>query len=1188
VNSTINIGSGTTVAVASGIAAPAQAQPVSPSSIIGGGAIDFGSGSQTIAVDDVDANPTDIDLLIGTGINAAGAVVTKTGAGRLDLAPPAGSTVGLNIAAGNVQVDTGVGNVQLTGGTLSGLGTVGTIGTAVAPANGSISPGSTVSPAGTLTSGPGFWGSQTTFVVDLAAGNSDTLAVNGDLNINGATLVANFGSGINVGDTFVIIQETGTGTISGTFTSNDVVFASGQKFTIAYSPSQVTVTRVLADATIALAPVPAPNPATLNQPVTLTATVTPQGGASIIPGTVPVTFNLNGTPIGSAFVGPAGVATLTTTFPAAGTFDITATFDPNQIAFNTVTSSPVSQTVEAPTLDPLAGSQAFISPAVSIGTQDSITFTTTAHSERGNITNYFVEIDGNGITVKVPVPGGTGTPLGDNTFPISETWNGLEADGTTPAPDGSYTAFASVTDAFGNTFTSATTSFTVDNTLPTATAAVTQNVLDPTGKSNLPTTTHITGTVADTNLTGWEVDITNAVTGTPLRVFTGSGSTVGFDWNGKYDPAVLNPSPTDPNLVVAPDGAYTVTVVGLDSGGNRGASTSQGVVLLANGPTLTLGPPTSTVYGQSFTITVTASLPGGSLPLFQPLEAPLTGGTVEIFEGPVGAGTLVGTKTLSAGAFQASVTLPPQNAGSPSFYAVYEHLVPSDFPTATSAPFAHVITKAPISVAANPATKVYGAAAPTLTFAVSGLVNGDTAAGVFGSSTLGTTVTPASPVGTYPNAITNTLVPNGNYQVTGFTSANVVVTKAPLTISANNATRVIGQANPPFTFSVQGLANGDSQASVVGTVTLDTTATPASPIGSYPITVTNATLLSNNYSIGSEPEGTLSVTPQLLPETTFAIGTGAGGIATVSMFGPSGNLIKTLTPFGSFFGGVRTVTADFNGDGVDDLAVGTGPGVAAQVTVLSGTNGAPLFTTFPFDTFQGGVFLAAGDITGDGKAELVVTPDQGGGPRVNIYSGGSFAQMVSYFGINAPDFRGGARAAVGDMNDDGFADVAVSAGFAGGPRVSLWDGKALANLQFHNLVSDFFVFDPVLRNGSYVAIGDVNGDGFGDLIAGAGPGGGPQVKIFSGKDLLNPAIGPASTVPFVNFFAGDPNNRGGVRVAAKTFDQDQFADLLTGVGDGGGDTATAYLGVNLKNGNFDPFLAEDPFPGINTNGVFVG
>jgi hypothetical protein len=174
------------------------------------------------------------------------------------------------------------------------------------------------------------------------------------------------------------------------------------------------------------------------------------------------------------------------------------------------------------------------------------------------------------------------------------------------------------------------------------------------------------------------------------------------------------------------------------------------------------------------------------------------------------------------------------------------------------------------------------------------------------------------------------------------------------------------------------------------------------------------------------------------------------------------------------------------------------------------------------------------------------------------------------------------------MNDDGFADVAVSAGFAGGPRVSLWDGKALANLQFHNLVSDFFVFDPVLRNGSYVAIGDVNGDGFGDLIAGAGPGGGPQVKIFSGKDLLNAAIGPANTVPFVNFFAGDPNNRGGVRVAAKTFDQDQFADLLTGVGDGGGDTATAYLGVNLKNDNFDPFLAEDPFPGINTNGVFVG
>jgi len=308
----------------------------------------------------------------------------------------------------------------------------------------------------------------------------------------------------------------------------------------------------------------------------------------------------------------------------------------------------------------------------------------------------------------------------------------------------------------------------------------------------------------------------------------------------------------------------------------------------------------------------------------------------------------------------------------------------------------------------------------------------------------------------------------------------------------------------------------------------------------------------------------------------------------VNMYAPGGQLLKSITPFGSFFGGVRTTTADFNGDGVDDLVVGTGPGAVAQVTVIDGATGANLFTTFPFEAFTGGVFVAAGDINGDGLAELVVTPDEGGGPRVVAYQGGTFAPMLSYFGINDPSFRGGARAAVGDINGDGFADIAVSAGFQGGPRVSIWDGKALASLQFKNMMPDFFVFDTSLRNGAYLAIGDVNGDGKGDLIAGAGPGGGPHVKIFSGADLLNPAIGPNNTVPFASFFAGDPNNRGGVRVAAKVFDNDLFVDVLTGVGDGGGDTATAYLGATLKNGGTTPFFDLDVFPGLNNNGVFVG
>jgi hypothetical protein len=257
------------------------------------------------------------------------------------------------------------------------------------------------------------------------------------------------------------------------------------------------------------------------------------------------------------------------------------------------------------------------------------------------------------------------------------------------------------------------------------------------------------------------------------------------------------------------------------------------------------------------------------------------------------------------------------------------------------------------------------------------------------------------------------------------------------------------------------------------------------------------------------------------------------------------------------------------------------------VKVFDGKTQAELFRVDPFEaSFLGGVYVAAGDIDGDGRAELIITPDEGGGPRVRVFQGGDFGLRADFFGIDDPNFRGGARAAAADITGDGRADLIVAAGFQGGPRVAFYDATSIGGGQTpRKLFNDIFVFEETLRNGVFVAGGDVNGDGFADLIAGGGPGGGPRVLTLSGADLVGGNL--ANPTALTNFFAGNPDNRGGIRVAAKDLDGDLRADLVVGDGTGAGSRVTGYRGSTFTGGTAPEEFAFEAFPGFN-GGVFVG
>lgn len=430
---------------------------------------------------------------------------------------------------------------------------------------------------------------------------------------------------------------------------------------------------------------------------------------------------------------------------------------------------------------------------------------------------------------------------------------------------------------------------------------------------------------------------------------------------------------------------------------------------------------------------------------------------------------------------------------------------------------------------------------------------------------------PSGPLvaGTSTTVTVQALDANGN--LANFNGSLAVSSTDPAFASSGNLTFVNGTASFTVTFN-----------------------TP----GTQRVTVTAGAIsgTSNVITITAIPP--LPTPTDKLP-TTYAVGTGVDGSPSLNVYNADGSLRFSTIPFPAgfnglvdatsigFTGGLRVAVGDVTGDSVPDYVVGTGPSITASVVVIDGQSGQTVFSYQPFDTFKGGVFVAVGDIENRGVDDIIITPDQGGGPRVVILHGGNFSKMADFFGIADPGFRGGARAAAGDINADGFADLIVSAGFGGGPRISVYDGAALSQGRLFHPTGDFFAFPDALRNGTYVSVGDVNGDGYGDIVIGAGPGGGPQVEIVSGYTLLTGGTVAAMNNLIANFFAGDPNNRGGVRVTTKNLDGDRNAELITGAGEGGGSGVTVYRGSSLASGAADALYSFDALPGY-LGGVYVG
>jgi hypothetical protein len=280
-----------------------------------------------------------------------------------------------------------------------------------------------------------------------------------------------------------------------------------------------------------------------------------------------------------------------------------------------------------------------------------------------------------------------------------------------------------------------------------------------------------------------------------------------------------------------------------------------------------------------------------------------------------------------------------------------------------------------------------------------------------------------------------------------------------------------------------------------------------------------------------------------------ATGAGPGQPPVVDVYDAgTGQFLYKFEPYpASFRGGVQVAVGDVGGNGTPDIITVNGAGAVPTAEVFSGVTGA-LLAKFPVASaaYRGSVSVSSGDVNGDGNADVVVSYGQGQ-PWVSVFSGVDGTPLGSFLAYGA-NVRGGVRVAVGDLDQDGHADIAT-VNAAGVPEVKVFDPATFST------VADYKASFYAPRGGASIAVGNFTGTGTPDLVvAQSSPQGfapGAEVAVFPGT----------SSSPLASFTIAGRGYSKGVQVSAVDASNTGTDDIALAPASGGNAAVLNSAGI---------------------------